>query len=138
MPEEMEREIIRRLNQYGMLAEEGSKALAPHDRGDLEDSINFGHAKRDGDGFSLEGGANSPYALRQHEMPIRAGEHPKWENGAKFPNYYKDGLGARTRAKAWRGQRAGRKYMTRAIDLTLKDWDRLWEELLDQTLRGRR
>jgi hypothetical protein len=138
---EMEDNFMRILTeeytQYGMLVEEGTKALAPHDEGDLEDSINFGQAVPEGSGVSVEGGSNAKHALKRHERPYRMGTHPKYENGAKFPDYYKDGRGEGTRSKrSWRGQMPGRKYLLNAINATERDYEKMLDRILERTLEG--
>jgi hypothetical protein len=122
---------------YGMLVEEGSKALVHHDESDLEDSINFGQAEPEGSGVAVEGGSNSKYALKRHERPYRMGRHPKYENGAKFPDYYVNGRGEGTRSKPkWRGKMPGRKYLLNAINATERDYEKMLERILERTLEG--
>jgi hypothetical protein len=129
--------LTEEYTQYGMLVEEGTKALAPHDEGDLEDTINFGGAKPEGSGVSVEGGSNAKHALIRHERPYRRGKHPKYENGAKFPDYYQDGRGEGTRSKRkWRGQMPGRKYLLNAIYATEKDYEKMLDRILERTLEG--
>jgi hypothetical protein len=139
--DEMEDNFMRILEeeytQYGMLVEEGTKALAPHDEGDLEDSINFGHAVPEGSGVSVEGGSNAKHALKRHERPYRSGRHPKYENGSKFPDYYVNGRGEGTRSKrSWRGQMPGRKYLLNAINATERDYEKMLDRILERTLEG--
>jgi hypothetical protein len=137
MEENFEQILIDEYTEYGMLVEEGAKALVHHDEGDLEDSISFDRAKKEGNGISVEGGSNSRYALRRHEEPYRKGIHPKYENGAKFPNYYVNGRGEGTRSKLnWRGYQPGRKYLLNAINATKKDYDKMLERILERTLGG--
>lgn len=122
---------------YGMLVEEGSKALVHHDTGDLEDSISFDKAKQIGNEIVLEGGSTSKYAWKRHETPYRMGVYPKYDNGAKIPDYYQNGLGAGTRFKpTWRGIRPGRKFMQNAINATQRDYEEMNQRILDRTLRG--
>lgn len=136
MPQRFEELLIEEMTRYAMLLEEGTKALAPKDKGDLEDSINFSRPQRDGQGVSFEGGSNLEYALRRHEEPYRNGKHPYYDNGAKFPDYYQNGRGARTRSKgSWRGEKAGRKYLERAVNLTEQDWNDMLERVLERCLR---
>jgi hypothetical protein len=124
-------------SKYGMLVEEGTKALAPHDEGDLEDSISFDRAQQHGDSIVVEGGASAKHAVIRHEMPYRKGVHPKYDNGAKFPDYYQEGRGEGTRMKpAWRGLAPGRKFMQNAINATLEDYNKMNERILERTLRG--
>lgn len=137
MNENFEKILLEEYTKYGMLVEEGAKALAPHDEGDLESSINFGKAQREGNGVSVEGGSNMAYALRRHEEPYREGEHPKYDNGAKFPKFYVNGRGVRTRSKAaWRGFMPGRKFLENAIKATKPDYDAMNKRILDRTLNG--
>lgn len=124
------------MTKYGALVEEGAKALSPKAESDLEDSINFGQAVVMGDMVIVEGGANTVYALRRHEEPYRSGTHDKYDDGAKFPDYYEDGRGAITRSKgSWRGQPAGRKYLTNAVRLTADDWNDMLERVLERCIR---
>ena len=133
MNDEKDAIIIEEYTRFGLLVEEGTKALAPHDKGDLEDTIHSEPAKRDGDGISTEVYVGSEYGVYQHELVPRSGEHPKYENGAKFPGYYKDGKGARTRSKpGWRGEEPGRKYLERAVELTDDDFTEMNERALDR------
>lgn len=137
MEENFERILIEEYSDYGMLVEEGAKALAPHDEGDLEDSISFDKAKIEGNSVTVEGGSNLKYALRRHEEPYRAGEYPKYNRGAKFPKYYVNGLGTGTRSKStWRGYSPGRKYLENAIKATEKDYDEMNARILDRALGG--
>ena len=122
--------------KYGMLLEEGTKALAPVDEGNLEDSINF-ITKREGNSIVIEGGSNLEYALRRHEEPYRMGKHPKYDNGSKFPDYYKDGRGRETRAKGtWRGMQSGRKFLTNAVILTEEDWNTMNRRIIQRLFGG--
>lgn len=138
MPEDFERILIQEYTEYGMLVEEGTKALAPHDEGNLEDNINFERAKREGTGVSVEGGvSNVEYAVIRHEAPYRGGRGPKYDDGAKYPNYYIMGRGARTRSKpSWRGYVPGRKFLDNAITATEQDFIEMNKRALDRTLRG--
>lgn len=135
--ENFERILIEEYTKYGMLVEEGTKALAPHDEGDLEDSISFGRAKKEGKTVVVEGGSNSPYALRRHEEPYRKGVYPKYDNGAKLEDYYVNGRGEGTRGKPpWRGYQPGRKYLQNAINATKKDYNEMNERILQRALDG--
>lgn len=134
-PDIFERILKEEMTKYGLLVEEGTRALAQKDTGDLEESINFSRAEKQGQAFVVEGGSNLKYALRRHEEPYRRGKYPYYDDGAKFPNYYVNGLGRRTRLKPnWRGERPGRKYMQRAINVTEKDFgvmmDRVYARLM--------
>lgn len=137
MEKDFERILIDEYTKFGMLVEEGTKALAPHDEGGLEDSISFDKAKRVGNAIMIEGGSNLKYAIRRHEEPYRGGTHPKYDNGSKFPSYYQTGRGAGTRGKpAWRGYKPGRKYLQNAINATEKDYDKMNERILDRITGG--
>lgn len=122
--------------KYGLLLEEGGKALASEDEGDLAASIHFSGVKITGDDISGEVGTNLVYALRRHEEPYRAGSFPKYSRGAKFPNYYVNGRGVITRGKSWRGYPAGRKYLDNAVKATKADYDNMLNRIMEQTLRG--
>lgn len=139
MDDNIDRIILDEYTKFGKLAEEGTRALAPKDRGDMTDTINSDRAKLTGGGVVVELGANSPYAVYQHEKRLRKGKHPKYDRGAKFPNYYVNGYGARTRSKpAWRGKKPGRKYMSRAIQAIEPDYDEMNERILKRIMEGRR
>jgi hypothetical protein len=129
--------LVDEYTKYGQLVEEGTKALVHHDEGDLEDSISFDRAKLKGDQVVVEGGSNSPYALRRHEEPYRSGTHDKYENGAKFPRYYLNGRGRGTLTKRrWRGYKPGRKFLQNAINATKPDYNQMNERVLERTLDG--
>lgn len=131
LDESIDNIIIEEYSRYGMLVEEGARSLAPHDDGDLEDSINFQRCKKEGNTFVVEGGSNLSYALLRHEAPEKSGTRPKYDRGAKFPSYYVNGRGKRTRAKGtWRGKQAGRKYLTNAIEATKSDFDAMNERII--------
>lgn len=136
----MEDAFVRILKEeytkYGMLLEEGAKALAPEDEGDLVDSLNFTGLKVTGNGVEGEVGSNLVYALRRHEEPYRGGSHPKYQRGSKFPNYYKNGRGATTRAKgSWRGFPAGRKYLENAVKATEDYYNEMLQRILERAIR---
>ncbi|HLR58915.1 MAG TPA: hypothetical protein VK094_00355 [Pseudogracilibacillus sp.] len=114
MDKQHEKIIMEEMTTFGMLAEEGTKALVHHDEGTLEDSINFDKAKKEGGSVVVRGGTNVAYALRRHEEPGR-------------------GLG--TLAKPiWRGYRPGPKYMENAIKAIDKDYDRMNERALNRIM----
>ncbi|OYD59780.1 hypothetical protein CGZ90_00820 [Fictibacillus aquaticus] len=139
MNEEFEKILLEEYSQYGKLVEEGAKALVHKDTGDLEESLNFGQAQREGNLVVVEGGSNLPYALKQHESPKKGGIRAKYDNGAKFENFYKDGLGEKTRAKPpWRGFKPGRKFLQNAINATKEDYDEMNKRILKRTLGGGR
>ena len=136
-PERFERILLDEMTKFGLLVEEGTRALAPKDTGDLEASLNFGPAKKEGNAFVVEGGSNLKYALKVHERPGSPGIRHKYDDGAKFPNYYQGGLGRRTRLKPnWRGERAGRKYMQRAINLSEEDWGIMMGRVYERLMAG--
>lgn len=135
MSDRFEQILREEFQDYLELVEEGAKALAPHDEGDLEDSINSELRMIFGGIMGIVG-ANTEYALRRHEEPYRSGSHPKYDNGAKFPQYYVNGRGAGTRAKgSWRGYPAGRKYLTNAVKATEKDFNDMMERVLERCMR---
>ncbi|MCM3651329.1 hypothetical protein [Metabacillus litoralis] len=134
---DFERILLEEYTKYGMLVEEGTKALVHHDEGDLEDSISFDKAKRVGNTVIVEGGSNSVYALRRHEEPYRYGVHDKYDNGSKFSNYYVYGRGRGTLGKPqWRGYKPGRKFLQNAINATNPDYDKMNERILERALDG--
>lgn len=139
MERDFEKNVIRGMRKYSSLAEEGTRALAPRDSGDLESSLTLDIPRFQGGAVTGGIGSNLDYALRQHEAPERTGVRDKNDAGVKEAGYYVDGRGRRTRQKpAWRGQQAGRKYMERAIVATEKDFEKVMADALEQTLRGRR
>lgn len=139
MDKKFTRILAEEYTKYGKLVEEGTKALAPQDESDLTDSINFDKAEITRTGVTVEGGASSEYALRRHEEPYREGTYPKYDNGAKFEDYYVDGRGLATRLKPnWRGYMPGRKYMENAIKATQRDYNKMNQRILDRTLGERK
>lgn len=135
MEEEIERIALEEYRDFGMLFEEAVRALAPRDESDLEGSYNVAPPKREGEAIVIEGGSNSKYALRRHEEPYRMGTYPKYDNGSKFPDFYVNGRGARTRSKpGFRGEKAGRKYQSRAVELITEDWNETNQRILDRVL----
>lgn len=137
MEAELKKNLVDEYDKYGLLVEEGAKALAPHDAGDLEASITTEKASIHGNSVEMAVGSNSKYALRRHEEPYCKGMFPKYDNGAKFPNFYVDGRGQITRSKpSWRGQIPGRKYLQNAINATDKEYHETNERVLKKTLGG--
>jgi hypothetical protein len=135
MDKEFEKNLIQSYTEYGGLVEEGSRALAQRDTGDMEESIIFDKARMEGDTVVVEGGSNSPYALRRHEEPYRPGVHDKYDNGAKFEDYYLNGRGRGTYRKGpWKGERPGRKFMERAISVTAPNYNAMLQRIVDKTL----
>lgn len=114
MNKNVEKITIEEMTEFGMLAEEGTKALVHHDEGDLEDSINFDQAKKEGDSIAVHGGSNMEYALRRHEEP---------------------GRGPGTLAKpSWRGYQPGRKYLENAMKSIEADYDKMNVRTLERIL----
>jgi hypothetical protein len=106
--------IMDEMTKYGMLVEEGTKALVHHDEGTLEDSINFDKAIRESNTIIVRGGSNIEYALRRHEEP---------------------GRGAGTLAKPrWRRYKPGPKYMEKAIKATEDDYNKMNVRALERIL----
>lgn len=128
------------LNEYAALVEEGAKALTFKDYGDLEESIHAEPAKwKGGDRLEASVGTNLEYALRLHEQPYKPGTRPKYDRGIKIDDYYIDGRGRRTRNRRnWRGQPPGRKFISRAVDVTEDDFREIMTEAYRDVLRGRR
>lgn len=139
MDEQMEQIMIEEYTRFGLLAEEGARALAPKDKGDMTDTINSDRARKDGQGVFVEVGVGSVYGIYQHEKRLRPGNHPKYDRGAKFPDYYQNGYGQKTRSKpAWRGERPGRKYLERTVNLIETDFDEMNDRILARIMEGRR
>lgn len=131
--------MVEEYSKFGLLVEEGAKALAPQDKGNLADTINADRAQAHGGSVSVEVGVGSIYGMRRHEERPRPGSHPKYDRGAKFPGYYQNGLGMRTRSKpGWRGEKPGRKYLERAVELVKDDFDEMNERALQRIMEGRR
>lgn len=139
MDEQAEKIIMEEMTTFGMLVEEGTKALAPHDEGtldgssnfDISGSVSFDKAKKEGGGIAVHGGSNLEYALRRHEEPYRMGVHDKLPGDG----YYVDGRGEGTRGKPnWRGIQPGRKYMENAIKAVEKDYDKMNTRALERIL----
>jgi hypothetical protein len=129
----------REYSRFGMLVEEGARALAPQDRGDLASSINADAPNVSARGVSIEIGVGSVYGLYQHEKRSSGRTYPKYDNGAKFPGYYSGGYGARTRSKpSWRGAQPGRKYLERTVQLVETDFNEMNERILQQIMEGGR
>lgn len=138
MGDEIERVAYQEYGRYALLLEEGTKALVQRDTGDLESTINFAVNKTP-EGIEIDGGSNSKYALRRHYEPYRKGKYPKYDNGAKFPDFYSNGLGLRTRSKrGFRGEKPGRLFLERAIKVTREDWDATNQRILKRVLNKRR
>lgn len=134
----LERILLEEYTDFAMFAEEAIRSLIPRDGSDLEGSYVVGRPVISGKEISIEGGSNSEYALRRHEEPYRKGEHPKYDDGSKYPGYYVDGRGARTRNKpGFRGEEAGRKYQERAVNLIEEDFHKMNKRVIDR-LAGRR
>lgn len=139
MPDAADNHIGDAIIEYGMLLEEGSRALAPYDSGDLVNSLQFKSLQRMAGRIEGAVGSEIAYAMRTHEAPDTPGTRDKYDNGVKFERYYLNGKGRRTHRKpAWRGQRAGRKYLERAAVATEKDFEELMNEAYEKTIRGRR
>jgi len=141
--DDMEKNLVNIVKEeytdFGGLVEEAVRALMPRDGSDLEGSYNVSSAQVRGNEISIEGGSNSEYALRRHEEPYRGGSYPKYDNGAKYPHYYVNGRGARTRSKpGFRGEKAGRKYQERAVKLIEKDFDKMNKDIIERVTQGRR
>lgn len=134
--ESLERVMKEEYKKYGLLLEEGAKALAPEDTGDLAASINFSGLQVTGSGIEGTVGTNLVYALRRHEEPYRGGTYPKYDRGSKFPNYYVNGRGAGTRHKAWRGYPAGRKYLENAVKACQSYYEEMLERILHRAMNG--
>lgn len=135
MESEMDKIFIEEMTKFGMLAEEGTKALVHHDEGTLEDSINFDRAKREGTEFVVRGGSNSDYALRRHEEPPRTGVHDKYKKGARIKGFYVNGRGQGTLGKPrWRRYKPGRKYLEKAIKAIEPDYNKMNIRILERIL----
>lgn len=114
MDEQAEKIIMEEMTKFGMLAEEGTKALVHHDEGALEDSISFDEAVLEGETIVVRGGSNLHYALIRHEEP---------------------GRGPGTLGKPrWRRYLPGPKYMEKAIKAIERDYDKMNTRALERIL----
>lgn len=130
-------EMEEEMKVYSLLVETGARALAHRFGGDLEESIISEPVKRRGGIVIGAVGSNLVYAWRRHEEPGRPGKHPLYDNGAKIEDYYKNGLGRRTRQKlSWRGEMPGRKFLERAVVLTEDDFEESMDRALAKALEG--
>lgn len=130
---------MQEYTKYGLLVEEGAKALAFKDRGELEQSINFDRARKEGNLIVVQGGTNLKSALRLHESPYKPGVRSKYDSGALFERYYNNGRGEKTRAKsAWRGYQPGRKFLSNAVLATETEFDETNDRILKRVLEGER
>lgn len=128
-----------KMTKFGLLVEERAKALAPHDEGDLEDSISADPAKLAGNEISVEIGASAEHALIRHEAPYKKGTRDKYDNGAKFPHYYVNGRGQRTRTKSsLRGFQPGRKYLQNAVTISEPEYNEMQKRIQEQLINGKR
>ncbi|AYP68829.1 hypothetical protein BpsM61_00055 [Bacillus phage vB_BpsM-61] len=138
MVDGMDEIIEDEYTKFGLLVEEGARALAPRDLGDLTDSIASEGASVSKSEITVEITVGSEYGIYQHELEPRPGSHPKYDRGAKLPDYYQNGRGLKTRGKpGWRGEQAGRKYLERAVQLTEKDFDEMNERALERIMEGK-
>ena len=123
------------MQDYSLLVETGARALAQRFGGDLEESIVAAAASIKNGQVIGEVGSNLVYAWRRHEEPYRAGKHPLYDRGIKIDDYYKDGLGKRTRRKGtWRGQMPGRKFLERAVIATEAEFLGAAERALERAM----
>lgn len=138
MERDVQKIIKQEYNKYGLLVEQGTKALIHHDRGDLEDSVHTIPAYKRGQNIVTEVVVNGKQALYLHDrVEPNYGYRPKYENGSKFPRYYKNGLGLRTRTKpGFRGEKPGRKYLKRAVDVTRQDFDEMNQRAIRRITEG--
>lgn len=133
----MKKNLEAGMTDYTLLVEVGSRKLAHRYEGELMRSLIAGRVSANAGLVTGSVGSNLVYAWRRHEEPYRRGEHPLYDAGIKIPKYYKDGLGRKTRQKSsWRGAMPGRKFLSRAVTLTERDFEEIFAEVLDATLRG--
>lgn len=118
IPKRFNEIMTEELQKVSLTAERYARQLAPRDTGELENSINAGSVKREGNSFVVYVGTNMEYATYVHELnSSRVGD--KYDKGVKIPGYYVNGRGAGTRAKTnVKGYMPGRKYLRNAIVLT--------------------
>lgn len=131
------RHLADEMKDYSLLVETGARALAQRYGGDLEESIVAAQvAVRNGLVIG-EVGSILVYAWRRHEEPYRPGKHPLYDAGIKVDDYYKNGLGRRTRTKtSWRGQMPGRKFLERAVIATEEEFYEMIGNAMEKALRG--
>ncbi|MFO3718494.1 HK97 gp10 family phage protein [Staphylococcus felis] len=115
--------LIKNVDLFGMQMEDDSKALAPVDSRDLEQSINSKTSYSKGIVSSVTG-SNLEYALRRHEEQPRIGKYNKYHKGVKYKDFYYNGRGELTRAKENVNDfQPGRKYLTNASLINRKNWN---------------
>lgn len=125
------------MQEYDLLVETGARKLAPRYEGELMRSIIAGNVVVYGGLVVGTVGSNLSYAWRRHEEPYRRGKHPLYDNGIKRRDWYINGRGQRTRQKSsWRGHLPGRKFLENAVIATEGDFEDIFDEVLDATLRG--
>lgn len=125
------------MTDYTLLVETGARKLAQRYEGNLMRSIIAGPVSATAGLVTGSVGTNLVYAWRRHEEPYRRGKHPLYDAGIKIEDYYKDGLGRKTRQKSsWRGQMPGRKFLERAVNVTEIDFEDIFDAALEATLRG--
>lgn len=131
------RVVIEEMTDFGLSVESITKALAPRDTGDLEDSITSTVDLLRDEVFELIVGTNSEYALRRHEEPYGSGTYPKYERGVKYDEFYVNGRGRETRRKPdTRGYKPGRKFLQNAVNASQDDWDKMCERIITRVMEG--
>lgn len=133
------RNLKAAVEDYSFLVEEGGRALAQRYGGDLEESIIMAAVSVQAGMVIGSVGSNLVYAWRRHEEPYRMGKHPLYDAGIKIEDYYKDGLGRRSRSApkgTWKGQMPGRKFLERAVVATEDEFEMMCARALERTLGG--
>lgn len=125
------------MKDFSLLVETGSRKLAQRYEGELERSLIAAKVNVVAGLVIGEVGSNLVYAFRRHEEPYRSGKHPLYDAGIKREDWYKNGLGRRTRQKsAWKGQMPGRKFLERAVIALEPEFEQIFDLVMDATLRG--
>ncbi|MDK3882496.1 HK97 gp10 family phage protein [Staphylococcus pseudintermedius] len=120
--ERFDKALQKNVGLFSLEMENDSKALAPRQDGELENSIQSKTSFRNGVASSVTG-SNLKYALRRHEEHERKGVYPLYRRGVKHPDYYYNGRGEITRAKSpVGGFQPGRKYLHNAAILNKDNW----------------
>lgn len=129
--------LLDEMDKIGLTCEEYTKALAPRDSGDLENSINSTQARIEGRSFVVYVGTNMEYATYVHELNNVRPVGNKYERGVKYPNYYIRGRGTGTRQKSnVKGYEPGRKYLQHAVILTDQHFEKAMERALERLFEG--
>lgn len=128
--------VMRGMEQYSLVVEEGARHLAFRYGGDLESSIVAAAVAVRSKLVIGSVGTNIAYAWRLHEKPHGNKIGDLHDNGITIKGYYIGGRGRRTREKAsWKGQMPGRKFLERAVVATEDEFYEIMEDAYGQALQ---